>query len=152
MLVLSRRVKEKVLFPTLGISVEVISLSSKKTQLGISAPREIRVIREELHDFEINTDAVANFSAEEIQEDLDIASMAIHLAQNQLRQGLDENAEDALDRALASLKVIEEKLSFNAENPTCLARESKSTYSIHRSTRSDWWPKVEDWRNRLLSY
>ncbi len=146
MLVLSRRLKEKILFPALGISIEVVSLSAKKTQLGIDAPRGIRVIREEL--CAISEDGpVPNFSPDEIQEDLDAASLAIHLAQNQLRQGLSVYAEDALDNALANLKVIEEKLSFNAENESCLVREPKCHYKLPQ-------PKIrfviEQWRNELL--
>ncbi len=48
MLVLSRRENEKVLFPNLGISVEVLRLENHKVRLGIDAPKHIQVLRDEL--------------------------------------------------------------------------------------------------------
>ena len=47
MLVLSRRESEKILFPSLGISVEVLKIQGRKTRLGINAPEDIPVIRHE---------------------------------------------------------------------------------------------------------
>ena len=48
MLVLSRGLNEKVVFPTLGITVDILRLAGSKVRLGIDAPREIPVMREEL--------------------------------------------------------------------------------------------------------
>lgn len=48
MLVLSRNEMEKVLFPTLGISVEVLRIRGRTARLGIDAPSEIPVLRHEL--------------------------------------------------------------------------------------------------------
>jgi len=48
MLILSRRKAQKVLFPGLDISVEVLGFNGKQVRLGIDAPPEIRVIRDEL--------------------------------------------------------------------------------------------------------
>ena len=148
MLVLTRRENEKILFPSLGISVEVVNLSTKRAQLGIDAPREIRVIREELSAVVNEGPAIANFAPDEFQEDLDAASLAIHLAQNQFRQGMGERADEALDHALASLKVIEEKLSFNAENEMCFVRETAPQY---RQSSSGMEAMLENWRCELVS-
>ena len=48
MLVLSRRESEKILFPTLGISVEVLRIRGNKARLGIDAPADIPVLRHEI--------------------------------------------------------------------------------------------------------
>jgi carbon storage regulator CsrA len=48
MLVLSRRVNEKVIFPTLGISIEVRRIIGKRVQLAIAAPADIPILRHEL--------------------------------------------------------------------------------------------------------
>jgi carbon storage regulator len=48
MLVLSRRVNETVVFPDLGITVQVLLLKGGTVRLGIEAPREVAVLREEL--------------------------------------------------------------------------------------------------------
>ncbi|MEM7455547.1 MAG: carbon storage regulator [Planctomycetota bacterium] len=48
MLVLSRRVDEKIFFPALGISLKVVRIKGNTVRLGIDAPPEIRVVREEV--------------------------------------------------------------------------------------------------------
>jgi carbon storage regulator CsrA len=48
MLVLTRRVNEKVVFPSLGVTVMVLSVSRKVVRLGVEAPAEVKVFREEL--------------------------------------------------------------------------------------------------------
>ncbi|MEW4561470.1 response regulator [Bremerella sp. JC770] len=48
MLVLSRSSSEAIEFPSLGISIKVLQLSRSRVRLGIDAPREIQVRRQEL--------------------------------------------------------------------------------------------------------
>jgi len=50
MLVLSRKENERLVFPTLGISLEVVGIQGKKVRLGIDAPPEVPVLRQELAD------------------------------------------------------------------------------------------------------
>jgi carbon storage regulator CsrA len=49
MLVLSRRPNEKILFPTLNASVQVVTIKPGVVRLGISAPADVPVVREEVH-------------------------------------------------------------------------------------------------------
>jgi carbon storage regulator CsrA len=48
MLVLSRRLKEKVVLPGLGITVRVLAVRGGTVSLGIEAPPDIAVLRDEL--------------------------------------------------------------------------------------------------------
>jgi carbon storage regulator CsrA len=48
MLVLSRRLKDQVTFPELGITVEVLNVNGSTVRLGFSAPESIRILRGEL--------------------------------------------------------------------------------------------------------
>jgi carbon storage regulator CsrA len=50
MLVLSRRPDEKVLFPGINIAVQVLSVRGSKVRLGIDAPPEVTILRDELQD------------------------------------------------------------------------------------------------------
>ena len=50
MLVLSRRLKEKVLFPDLNASVQVLTIKPGVVRLGIEAPPQVGVFREEILD------------------------------------------------------------------------------------------------------
>lgn len=48
MLVLSRGRNDKVVFPTLGISIEILRVAGNKVRLGIEAPQEVPVHRHEV--------------------------------------------------------------------------------------------------------
>ena len=48
MLVMSRRKEEKIVFPDLGITITLVSIRGNTARLGIDAPREITVLREEV--------------------------------------------------------------------------------------------------------
>ena len=48
MLVLSRRPDEQIVFPELGISINVTRTKGNQVRLGIQAPETIRILRGEL--------------------------------------------------------------------------------------------------------
>lgn len=48
MLVLARKANQGIVFPGLGIEVRVVEINGGTVRLGINAPREIGVFREEL--------------------------------------------------------------------------------------------------------
>ena len=48
MLVLSRKENEKVLFPNLGIAMQILRVGGGKVRLGIEAPDSISVVRHEI--------------------------------------------------------------------------------------------------------
>jgi carbon storage regulator len=48
MLILSRRLGEKIVVPECGLSVAVVGIQGNRVRLGISAPPEVAVLREEI--------------------------------------------------------------------------------------------------------
>ena len=48
MLVLSRRPQERIVFPKLGIEVEILGVSGSTVRVGVNAPREVLVLRHEV--------------------------------------------------------------------------------------------------------
>ena len=50
MLVLARRVGERILFPSIGAYVKVLSVKGGTVRLSIEAPPEVLILREELQD------------------------------------------------------------------------------------------------------
>jgi carbon storage regulator len=50
MLVLSRRNHQRIVFPTLGISLEILQISAGQVRVGIDAPANIPVHRSEVAD------------------------------------------------------------------------------------------------------
>ncbi len=142
MLILSRREAEKVLFPGLGISVEITRVQGRSVRLGIQAPDEIRIIRGEL---EATADLIPRKrdrkkskcsveSSPAIQKCLDAANLAIHLAQNQLRQNLNEKAEDALNHALECLETLQNVSGITEDTNLSSAsvNEVQSDYKLDR--------------------
>ena len=50
MLVLSRGNRERIVFPSLGISIEIIKIAGNRVRVGIDAPSDIAVHRSEVAD------------------------------------------------------------------------------------------------------
>jgi carbon storage regulator len=48
MLVLSRKLGERLVAPDLGLEFTVLSIKGKLVRLGITAPKEVKVYREEV--------------------------------------------------------------------------------------------------------
>ncbi len=48
MLVLTRRLKEKIVFPSIQTEVQVLGMKGGQVRLGIEAPPQVTVLREEL--------------------------------------------------------------------------------------------------------
>lgn len=136
MLVLTRRKDQKVLFPHLGISVEVVDVSGKSVRLGIDAPRNVRIVRSELEFFDEAPplrDRVAMSSRDNICRHLDAANLALQLAKNQLRQGLGARADDALDQALGCLQLVDQLIADRADADQLAVHEKRTGY---RTTRN----------------
>jgi carbon storage regulator len=50
MLVLSRRLGERICFPSLAVHVQILAIHGASVRIGIDAPEEVRVLRAELCD------------------------------------------------------------------------------------------------------
>jgi carbon storage regulator len=48
MLVLTRRLGEKIVLPTLGVTVQVVAIKGGAIRIGIEAPPDVKIVREEL--------------------------------------------------------------------------------------------------------
>lgn len=160
MLILSRREAEKILFPQLGITVEISRIQGRKVRLGIKAPDEIRIIRAELEgsaNLKVTKPLNESISrcnqswdtSADIRTCLDAACLAIHQARNQLRQQFNNGAEKSLENALECLEELE-AVAARTESVFPLStpiREAKPDYrcstsnvglSTQAKTRPQW--------------
>lgn len=91
MLVLSRRSLEKVLFPNLGVTVQVLQIKPNQVRLGIEAPPAVTVLREELDSSEVaapppsRSHAIANL--------LNKLNLSVHVLEKQLELGKSAEAQ-----------------------------------------------------------
>ena len=67
MLVLSRRVGERIFFPGIGAYVKVLSVKSGRVRLSIEAPAEVLILREELLERESESQGDASSSTTNVK-------------------------------------------------------------------------------------
>lgn len=115
MLVLSRRPGQKVIFPGLGISVEVLRSRGSVTKLGIDAPANVVVLRDEVVNSDIRGEQMADtrtLSADrrllhERKNRLNALVLKLELLQQQLDLGRATEPDLQLDGALSELRELE---------------------------------------------
>ncbi len=112
MLVLARKQSQHILFPKLGIKVEVLRLAGGTVSLGIEAPISIKVLRGELAEAggartTEETPLMQRASLHQLRNQLHQAQLVVALAQKQLQQGSIQDAEATLDKMLQRLKNLE---------------------------------------------
>ena len=123
MLVLSRGRNDKVVFPTLGISVEILRVAGSNVRLGIEAPTEIPVLRHELLK---NSPApqeppllfATRQKNHQIRNRLNAAALGLHMLHRQLEIGEPDEAEASIFKIFRELKSIEDELEEST--PTTL--------------------------------
>jgi carbon storage regulator CsrA len=111
-LVLTRREKEKILLPDVGVSIELMAVTGNRARLGISAPENIRILREEVA---ANQDAVKQMMARgpvsrefahAIRNRLNAAILAAETVRLQIDAGHLTATSASLDRIVSELRLI----------------------------------------------
>ncbi|NLF71242.1 MAG: response regulator [Candidatus Anammoximicrobium sp.] len=99
MLVLTRKEAEKILLPTLGVTVEVLRIRGNKARIGIDAPAEIPVVRQELSglkSIEFTADVPASVQLSRllraVRQRMDRAALSLNLLHRRLEECGDSEA------------------------------------------------------------
>jgi carbon storage regulator CsrA len=127
MLVLSRRTSDKILIPSLGITLEVLSIKGNVVRLGISAPQEVRILRGELTGTEPRS-AEAPSAAERVDEKVPMRSSSL----KKYLQRTDKPETDfksATDSVAVSRSANVPVLFLPEESPEAI-RENAATYEV----------------------
>ena len=115
--VLSRGQNDKVVFPTLGITVEILRLVGSKVRLGIEAPKEIPILRDELVRNDDASRAISNRSeaadglTHATRNRLQAATLSLRVLQMMLEAGKADDAEPTIFKIFNELKSLEEELA-----------------------------------------
>ena len=130
MLVLSRGRKDKIVFPYLGITVEILNITGNKVRVGIDAPQSVTVLRHELAgDSPLAPPSELLNPVHKLSHDvrnrLHAANLALHLSQKLLQAGRNAEAEQTLQKALDEFAALEERLT-RSETPPPVAPASRS--------------------------
>ncbi len=114
MLVLSRKPQEKIVFPNLGIVLEIIRVAGGKVRIGVDAPADIPVLRGEIASRDTSlsaTDAPGKSREHELRNRLYAARLGLKLLEKQLAAGMIVEAEATLAKALGIFKQLDCELA-----------------------------------------
>jgi carbon storage regulator CsrA len=124
MLVLSRRPNEKILFPNLGITVQVLRSNGNVTRLGIEAPQDVRIIREEISDQQPPTamperpmHAPSSELRHAIRNRLNTAVLGLHLLHRKLEMGQLQDTEAAVMKVIHELQGLDSEMGPLIQSP-----------------------------------
>lgn len=121
MLVLSRRTDQSINFPTLGVSIRILRIAGQTVRVGVQAPRSLPILRDELDTSSgeaastIADEERARQARHDLRSRLNTTTMALYLAQRQLRAGSATDADGMLQKALGELERLERELTARTE-------------------------------------
>ncbi|KAA0138990.1 response regulator [Gimesia chilikensis] len=114
MLVLSRRPDQKIVFPSIGVTINVLKVRGGVAKIGIDAPRELEILREEVATNQGGATSSAdrpsmlvNKSQHDLRNRLNTARLAVYLAQLQIHQGDNAEAAKTLETVVEGFKEAE---------------------------------------------
>ncbi len=125
MLVLSRREGEKLVFPNLGITLEVVRVRGSAVRLGIDAPSDVSVWRGELcaarglQPLAVTEPKLSSARklTHAIRNRLHAATLGLHLYRKQMDQGLIEEADRTWRKILEEFVALEAEAAPRPETP-----------------------------------
>jgi carbon storage regulator CsrA len=123
MLVLSSRVREKIVFPAFRTAIQVVAVQAGVVRLGIEAPEEVRVLREALPDREAEWGPPPEAFTEPshlrlnqlVDRRLEVARRGLSELRQRLRAGAAEDAETILERLDEDLHLLRRRVCREAE-------------------------------------
>ena len=103
MLVLSRRPDQKIVFPSIGVSIKLLKVRGSIAKIGIDAPRDLKILRDEVSAEQADLarseslKTPATVSNHQLRNQLNSAKLGIHLAQRQMEQGDEVGAAQTME-------------------------------------------------------
>jgi len=142
MLVLSRRINEKLLFPDIGTAIQVRSVKGNAVRLGIQAPPEVTVLREELPHLRAEWAVAAQTTVPADQGDLRpltrlvgnrlrVAGLGLDLLRGHLEAGRAEDALALVGQLAEDFRLLQQRLVGKSQaapppppSPPCKGRKA----------------------------
>ncbi|HZY84302.1 MAG TPA: carbon storage regulator [Gemmataceae bacterium] len=123
MLVLSSRVRERIVFPAFRTAIQVVSVQAGVVRLGVEAPAEVRVLREALPDREAEWGPPPEAFSEPsplrlnqlVDRRLEVARLGLSELRQRLRAGHAADAETILEKLDEDLHLLRRRVSREVE-------------------------------------
>lgn len=121
MLVLSRKENQQISFPELGIVIEILNVRGSQVRVGVDAPLEVRVLRQELTD---HSDAVREQRVfrlpqvvrHELRNQLNLLSLCLHVLKREIANGTCGSSEEAFERLTLQIEKLAAHQALAAAN------------------------------------
>jgi carbon storage regulator CsrA len=123
MLVLTRRINERIVLPELHTTIQIVGITPNQVRVGIDAPAEVRILREEVPDHmtgwhqdehEPSLDPLSPLSliqlSQLLQKRLEVARKGLQSAREQMASGDLEDAGDTLDHLDEDLQLLRTRM------------------------------------------
>lgn len=113
MLVLSRGPQDKIVFPNLGITVEILRVDGHRVRVGVDAPKDIRILRHELTETlngELRSEAEREANSKrthDYRNRLNSAQLSLSLMEKQLDRGMHDEALASLHSAIHEIDRLD---------------------------------------------
>jgi carbon storage regulator CsrA len=139
MLVLSRRLHEKIVFPGIPATVEVVAFKPGVVRLGIEAPPEVTVLRGELQprpEPAADPPPPAQVSAL-VAKRLSVLGQGLTLLREQLRTGRTPDAAQTLDEVEDELRLLGLRLAAElsrSPSPPAAPRKARKALLVEDNT------------------
>ena len=118
MLVLTRRADQKIVFPTVGITIDVLRIKGNVVKIGIEAPTDIQVLRHEIAEglppetfAKAGPPPVSRDERHNLRNRLNAATLALHLLRRQLDTSHFDDAESTLLKIVEEFGILEKELN-----------------------------------------
>lgn len=147
MLVLSRRSKERLSLPDLGVTIHFLKIQGGSVKVGVDAPPEVRIMRDEVADISRRVETTRKHLLHlprkvrhDLRNELHAISVGLHLYQEQMKLGMVEDARKTFTDIMASIRRLDEHEVFQRpaagdlaadDAPVLIARDKVSDH--HRN-------------------
>lgn len=115
MLVVTRHSKDKISFPQVGITIHFIRVHSGNVKIGIDAPRDIAIVRDEIESSETTASLIRRQFLRlprdirhGVRNELHQISIGLHLYRELIQAGQEQEAEEAFVAMQESLQRLDE--------------------------------------------
>ena len=109
MLVLSRQTQQQVVFPQLGIKVKILQVRGKIVKLGIDAPGEYQILRNELAP-DASPPSASNEAEHRRRNELNLLQLKLTAIQRRIERGESVDADVTLQHLLQRYSEIDHEL------------------------------------------
>lgn len=123
MLVLTRRLNDKITFPQVGVTVHFLRIQSGQVKVGVDAPREITILRDEIKD---GPEAAEGLDRQirrlpreirhDIRNELHQVSIGLHLYKELVSASLTDEAESVFGDVTAAIKRLNQVGALRGPN------------------------------------